>query len=469
MPDGRILIAPDDGPLVASPTWVRIDDTPNLVANIAIDRGRQSEQQQTDTGTMVVQLNDTDGTFDPNNTSSAWFGKIDGKQILCQAYDPTTATWESQFRGIIDYSTFDVHPATHPATGKSILANIQLECVDIFDYLAGLQMVAAGNPLNSGNPYFGDAFADGVIVYAETAGSIDDRIEQALGDAGIDPDMYVVFSGNVRAAESKYDNGESVLQVLRDAADAELPMIANIYVDRFGRFVFHGRYSRFDPDAVVLANPGVWDFTRWKAGDGAAIALDSDRAQVRVLSYSRGPRDIINAALAWPAFSSSGVPFPQTEVPDNVYVDATSIDAYGYHGLPPIENLLIIEGIRHSGGNVTPKAECANYAELYVKNMKDPLETVKTLTVKAIRPDDPRAAATWPLLTKADISDIINLSVGYPGADGVGIQDTDFYIEGMHKQIVPLNPDHDYVEVSYDVSPAVWSQDTNGVFPAYGA
>jgi hypothetical protein len=39
----------------------------------------------------------------------------------------------------------------------------------------------------------------------------------------------------------------------------------------------------------------------------------------------------------------------------------------------------------------------------------------------------------------------------------------------MTKQIVPLNPDHDYVEVDFDISPAVWSQDSHGVFPAYGA
>lgn len=459
MPDGRILIAPDDGPLVASPTWVRIDDTDNLVANIEIDRGRQSEQEQTDTGTMTVQLNDTTGLFDPANTLSSWFGKLDGRQILCQVYDPTTSTWESQFRGLIDYATFDVNPATGP-DGKPIVANVQLECVDIFDYLAGLQMVAAIDPATS-NPYFGDAISDGVIVYAQTAGNIDDRMIQALTEAGIDPSMYVVFTMNVSGAEAKYDPGDTTLQVLRDCADAELPMIANIYVDRQGRFCAHGRYARFDPDDVAAgASAGAWDFTRWKAGDGAAIALDSERAQIRVLSFSRGRRDVVNAACAWPQGLA------QSEVPDNTYVDSTSWDTFGAHPLPPLENLLIAAGT--TTGN-TAKAECALYAELYVKNMKDPLEVIRTLTVKAIRPDDARAAATWPLLTKADISDIVNLSVGYSGTDGVGIQDTDYYIEGVHKQIVPLNPTHDYVEVTYDVSPAVWSQDTSGVFPQYAA
>ena len=39
MPDGRVLIAFDDGPLVASPTWTRLDSTNSLVADIEIVAG----------------------------------------------------------------------------------------------------------------------------------------------------------------------------------------------------------------------------------------------------------------------------------------------------------------------------------------------------------------------------------------------------------------------------------------------
>lgn len=438
---GRVLIALDDGPLVASPTWTRIDDTDNLVAGVDIHRGRQSEQEQTDTGTMTVYLNDTQGLFDPANTLSPYFGKVDGKQILCQVYDPTTLTWEPQFRGLIDNATFDVSPS-------QVVTNVQLECVDIFDYLAGLQMVPGR---------FGDTpprGSEGIVFYEDTTGTVDDRIIQALTDAGIDSTRYVVFTGNVSVQETKYDPGDSVLTVLRDAADAEAPFIANIYTDRQGRFVFHGRESRFDPDTVAATTTtDIWDFTRWKAGDGAAIALDATRAQIRVLAFSEGRRDVVNAALAWP----QGL--PQKQVPDNIYVDATSITAYGYHPLPPLENLVIKAGT--TTGN-TAKVECAKYAELYVKNMKDPVTRVQTLTLKSLAPTDPRAAVTWPLLTKADISDILNLKVGYPG--GTGIDNKDYYIEGITKRIRPLNPGYDLVETDFDVSPAVWSMDTHGVF-----
>lgn len=447
MPDGRVLVALDDGPLAASPTWTRLDDTDNFVAGFDITQGKQDEFETTDTGTATVYFNDTAGLLDPANTSSPYFGKVDGKQILLQIFDPVTEVWEPRFRGLIDNATFDVNPATD-ADGTPILANVQLECVDVFDYLAGLEMVPGmfGNTPPAG--------LEGIIFYEDTAGTVDDRIIQALTDASVDSSRYVVFTGNVSVQECRYDPGDSLLVVLRDAADAELPFIANIYCDRQGRFVFHGREARFDPATVAAgAATGAWDFNTWKCGDGAAINADPARAQVRVLSYSRGRRDIINAALAWPQGLA------QNEVADNIAFDATSITSYGYHSLPPLENLIVKAGT--TTGN-TAKAECALYAQLYVANRKDPLVRVQSLTLKSLAPGDPRAAATWGMLTKADISDVVNISVGYPG--GVGIQNHDHYVEGRSTRVRPLNADFDYVEVDMSVSPAEWSTDSHGVF-----
>lgn len=441
MPDGRVLVALNDGPLVASPTWTRFDSLANFVAGFDTHGGRQSERETTNTGTATVYFNDTTGLLDPANTLSAYFGKIDGRQILLQIYDPVTETWEPQFRGLIDNASTDLDDS-------QVVANIQLECVDIFDYLGGCEMVPGlfGNTPPAGS--------EGIIFYEDTAGTVDDRFIQALTDAGVDSTRYVIFTGNVSAQESTYDPGDPVLLVLRDAADAELPFIANIYTDRFGRFVFHGRYARFDPDTVAGdAGPSAWDFQRWKAGDGTAIGLDADRAQIRVLSFSRGRRDVVNAALCWP----HGM--PQEEIPDNIVTDAPSMAEFGYHPLPPLENLVIKEGT--TTGN-SGKVECQKYAELYVANLKDPLTRVRTLTLKALDPTDSRAEPTWGILSRADISDIINLSVGYPG--GVGIQDHDYFIEGISKRVRPLNDVYDYVEADFDVSPAEQSMDLTGVF-----
>jgi hypothetical protein len=123
-------------------------------------------------------------------------------------------------------------------------------------------------------------------------------------------------------------------------------------------------------------------------------------------------------------------------------------------------------------GTITPsdgKTQCALFAELLVKNQAFPREAITTLQVKAIPPDDYRAAETWAFITRSDISHIVNVMVGYPGGtgfEGASPRD-DYYIEGRSLVVRPLNPTHDYVEYNVEVSPAVWSMDLDGVFPAF--
>ena len=448
---GRVLIAFDDTPLEPSPTWTRIDSTANLVAGYDIHRGKQTLLDRTDTGTATVYLNDTAGLFDPANVSSPYFGKLDGKQIMLQIWNPVTLDWWPQFTGHINDYGYDLNPT-------QVVSNIQIDCVDIFDYLGGYE-VAPG--LDGTTPPSG---SEGTVFYEDTDGTVDDRIKEALTDAGIDSTRWVVFTGNVKVQETKYDPGDAILNVLRDAADAEFPGIANIYVDKQGRFVFHGRRSRFDPDSVAAsATPGAWDFTRWKAGDYAAILLDSARAQVRVLSYSRSRSDLINAAISYPRHD----PNEENKIPGQVYVDPTSITAYGKHSWSA-QDLIISEG--STTGN-DKWQETFLFGKFMVLNQKDPANRISQLTIKSVTPHDTRATATWGILVGADISDIVNIKVGYPG--GTGINADDFYIEGVTMRVRPLQAiesgGFDNVELDLDVSPAEWSMDTHNVFGNSGA
>lgn len=468
MPDGRVLIAFDDGPLEPDPAWTRIDDTDDLVAGIDLHSGKQTEFDRTDTGTASLYLNDTQAVFDPLNPDSPYFGKLDGKQIMFQVWNPVSEAWFEVWRGWIDDYGYDINPATD-GDGNVLVANVQVDCVDMFDYLGGflLQPGVAGKTAPAG--------AEGTIHYygatATDPQAVDDRIIEALTDAGVDSTRWVVFSGNVNLQPTTYDPGEAILNVLRDAADAEGPFIANIYVDRQGRFVFHGIYARFDPDDVATdATPGAWDFTRWKLGDGAAIAADSERAQMRVLAYSRARSEIVNSAISYPR----GI--LEADIPGQVYEDATSITDYGQHAAPPMTDLVI--NAATTAGAYPPSlslssanARCLLFAKLVVKNHKDPGIRIKTLTVKALRPDgSDRATKTWDLLCRADISDVVNLLVSHAG--GVGYIDNpldagagaDYYVEGRTMRIRPLNPVHDLVELDLEVSPAEWSMDTHGVF-----
>lgn len=458
MPDGRVLVAFDDGPLVASPTWTRLDDTDNLIAGIDIGpRGRGTLADQSDTSVAAVYVNDTDGLFDPANTGSPYFGKLDGKQILLQCWDPVAATWEEQYRGTIDGYGYDINPATDQ-NGDLLIANVQIDCVDVFEFLAGYGLTPGidGDTAPAGS--------EGTVWYDETPAleTVDFNIKAVLDAVGIDSTMYVVFTGNIRAQAANYDADESALVVLRDYAEAEFPQIANIYCDRFGRFVFHGRYSRFDPDTVSGdAGPSQWDFQRWRLGDGKAIAADATRGQMRVLAYKQARANVINAVVCYP----KGI--DEADIAGQIFKDDTSIADYGKRALPPIGDLLVLEGTTTSNDANT---ESLKYAEFLVTNQKDPRVTIDLLTVKAIDPLDHRAEETWGVLTKADISDIVNLKVGYPGGVGIGDPDgEDYFIESVTKRIRPLVGSgqenwHDYVEVDLGVSPAEWSMDTHGVF-----
>jgi hypothetical protein len=280
-----------------------------------------------------------------------------------------------------------------------------------------------------------------------------------MADVGIDTSMYVVASGNVRVQAAKYDPDESALTVLRDCADAELPFIGEHYCDRHGRFCLEGQLQPLLPGRC-----------RSRAGFGMGLpplgcrrrASDpvrpDPRTDARLVVFARSRQNIINAAIAYP----QGI--KAADMPGQVYANTASITAYGKHTPPgPMSDLLTLNGTV-SGNDAN--AETALYAELLVKNQKDPRVTLTALQLKSINPTDPRASATWALMTQCDISDIVNVAVGYPGGTGspASPQD-DYYIEGRHMTVRPANTGYDYVELDLEVSAAVWSMDTNGVFP----
>jgi hypothetical protein len=459
---GRVLIAFDDGPHEPSPTFVAIDqggDFPDqFCGGYDTKSGKQTLLSQTETGTATVYINDhEDGPFDPRNVSSPYFGKLDGRQILLQLYNPVTTVWESQFQGWIDYMTWDVDGSSVDAAGDPVNVRIQLECVDIFEELNrfGLTPGLAGDVPPSG-------MEDGVY-YAEA--HVDDRQIQILADVGIDSTRYgspSLASGNVNVREVKYDPGESALSALRDAADAEFPWISNIYADRFGKYQFRGRYGRFAPDSVAAEPGSDWDFTRWAVGDGKAIVADSARAQMRVLSFQRGRNEILNVAICWPKNTTPA------QMPSQVYADATSVVDFGQFAAPPMSDLLTADDTLESG-NPNARVECFDYAKLLVLNQKDPRESISALQVKTVHPSDARATTTWAFLTQSDISHIVNVAVGYPGGTGFtgASPEDDYYIEGRQLRVRPMEPGFDYVELDVEVSPAVWSMDTHGVFPPF--
>lgn len=420
---GRVFVALSDGPLVAEPTWTRFDNIAGCrLSGYDTYAGRQSEFDTTDTGTATAYFFDTSGTLDDDD--------LVGLQILFQLYDPVTASWHIRWRGHIDdieHDLIDTPPSIE-------LANVAVRCVGIFDYLGGCKMLPG---------VFGDtppSGMNGVVFYEDE--NVDDRIIALLNDAGLASTMRVVFTGNIDVNETLYDPDDVILQAVRDAADAEFPGVANFYEDRYGRCAFHGRFARFDPETVA-ASASNWDFQSW---DGATREdVTTDVAQVREFSFNRPRARIINSYVSWPRADENGVEFDRSEIENQVVTDATSISAYGYRG-QEAPDLIIKSNINNSN---TGAEECILFGTFYVTNYANPAKAVQRVTFKSLGPGDARAAATYELMCKADISDRLSLTI-----DEADLNDVPFFIDGIAVECRPANEDYDYITVTPNLTPA---------------
>jgi hypothetical protein len=443
----RVSVAFDDTALTWSPTWYGLDTLyPNLVTSYQIDRGRQFELDRTDTGRATVTIADQDGVLDPTNTSSPYVGRIEPlKQIQICRLSPHDGQWYSRFRGWIEEYDYQFDPSQR-------VNFLTLSCVDVFEILAAIQMSIGsfGTVPPADAP---DGAADN--VYYEDA-TMQDRILQILQDSGVPAAYSVVFSGNVRVWETTYSPGEPALDAIQEAADAEFPGVANAYGDRHGRLCVHGRYSKFHPQEVAdSAGPTAWDFQVWNAGDAAAVEADPDQttARIRRFAANRGLAKIINHAAATPVANPDGLPPTGPEMEAQLFEDTASQMSYGIRSWTA-ENLLTRESLPPGSDSLV---ETRKFAEYYVRNYCQPRNRVTDIAFRSIRPVAPYASAaraTWHLLTKVDIADIVNVTVASPG--GGGLDAVPYFVEGVHETVAPLNDEYDDITLTLDLSPQAY-------------
>jgi hypothetical protein len=414
------------------PAWERIDDRNDIhvVSGWSIDRGRNSELNKMKTGTASVSIVDKYGTLDPTNHSGHFAGHIEPLRPAAVALrNPEADTWHTLFRGFTGDLELDLHESGTHFTGTWTWN-------DGFDTFAGMEMT----PGNAGDTV--PAGSEGDIYYPDQ--QVNARINQALSDAGwpVGTQYRTIYSGNVAVQGKVYARRDQLLTVLLDASDAEFPGVANIFMSKDGRVVFHGRFARFYPSQYVTHG-----ITEWYAGDLAAAQANPSSARLAAggLSFRRGISDIINACLAIP----EGV--TDTEVPDSLVIDPASIYYYGWRTLE-FPNLLTLHG-DEAGGNLSAVAETKLFAQYYVDNYSYPHTRVSTLRFRTPISGSLNSAATWALICGVDISDVIHLKTTHPGGGGF---DEAFYVEGIRYSASPLGlSDSGYPDVTLelDVSP----------------
>ena len=137
------------GPLATTPSWT---DITTYVRAMTINRGRSAVRQEFNAGSLTLLLDNTDGRFDPNNSSSPYDPDLKlGTPVRIQALHSVT-TYDL-FRGHID-----VWPLTYPQSGKD--AMVKLDCVENLALIRSDELTAQAYSLESTDTRLGNILDD---------------------------------------------------------------------------------------------------------------------------------------------------------------------------------------------------------------------------------------------------------------------------------------------------------------------
>jgi len=442
-----------DDPSVASLSigGVGINSPSHVVVSWSVDRGRQYELDTTQTGTASIQIVDTSGLFNPTGTAPYASSLGSMKRAVINVQDPVTGVYSDVFSGYVSTYTW-----SYADQSKSTML-VQIDLVDGFDILNRAELVP-------------DTTGETILLGQQ----VDDRIFLLLDDAGWPIDtagsavpLVSINTGNVSCIGYQYNSGTQILSAIQDAADAEFPGVSNFYMDRHGNATFRGRWPRFQPEAY----PNQVKF--WNVGD-YDYAETLGYAPISDMQWMIDQTLLYNACLCYPYnFLQFGYPGQFTD-------DATSIGFYGVRQIT-LNDLLC------NGANADPTTdhggpysatdgptECFAYAQYYVDNFKLPVIRLSSITFKTVDPNGGTPnAALWEMLCNIDIGDVLNVYSTIPGGGGINPNTTilggleyignQFFVDGIHHQVNPLNQGYPDWTMTLDLSPRSWYSTFKGV------
>jgi hypothetical protein len=434
-------VAFNDDTFTAAPTWTQLDVSPYRTTGVTIDRGRNYEFDRTEAGSATVTMVDTTGALDPTNPSGPWFGKlVPLKQAAYALYDPFVGAYSTIFRGFISDIQYSVDATERFNT-------VTFHLVDALAIFGATELVPNGA--------FGDtlpAEAAGDVFYADDSGTdaVRTRLVQVLDEIGWPGTglaigtLREIFSGNVKLSGGNstvggivYSFGTPALTVMQDAADAEFPGVANLWVAKDGTVTFHGRFARFNPtNASYHIHP-------WHVGDTAAVVADFTTVQVvEPLEFMIDMEHLWTVGICTPQGIDDGDIASQ-------YV-SNHPEAVAKYGIRTWSAENILNG---GGAGTTASEECQRIAAYYVDNYSTPLSTVRKLSFHAGKATGNPSRLLWLLVTGVDVSDRVHLTTSHVGGGGFSQY---LFVEGLHYDIRPMTSTHAEVMLTLDMSPAAY-------------
>ena len=246
--DLTVEIAFDSDPFATSQTF---SDVSAYIREFSIDRGRQHDLADYQTGTASVLLDNSDDRFNPLNASSPYYGKISPfRQIKISAeYDGSTRVL---FRGFIT-----AYPESFGGQGAD--SSVRVSCVDAFKIFNLNTIGARGWKLgSSGFSNLGESTRLGYNDIQELSSARMSRLLDAFGWSSSDRE---ISTGDlqVQAGQSVNDN---LLTAMKNVESAEQ---GQFYMSADGKATFRDRnYKRtqqFNSQATFGTGVGELPFS----------------------------------------------------------------------------------------------------------------------------------------------------------------------------------------------------------------
>ena len=346
---GGISIAFSTRAFSAAPNW----ETLSGVAAWTVDRGRPSTLDTTQAGTASITLYDTTGLYDPTNPNSPLYGTATPptpyssyigpmRAVNIQLQNPTNKEFYNIFTGYTESWSW-----SFPTTPSNVMMQAVVACADGFEPLTRAELVPDSSNSTTFSPVNG-------------LNAVKIRMLAVLGQfqsytAGLDyfpTDPDAIFSGNVNILSGVYAPHTSLLSALQDAADAEFPGVANLFMDKFGNVAFRGRVPRFlpqnytrtgtsDPADIDLPPTVNQPVQFWNVGDYNASETFTDdvMAPITDIGWTEDNASVINACQCYPGgYDSSAACWRSSSSrtpPASTFRRPPPRDPRPLHGRPP--------------------------------------------------------------------------------------------------------------------------------------